>query len=187
MAWSMGWVRTLELVDDFQVPTIYPAEIMKNAASPIKVECKQERSPSPPVSSAMPEPPRCLATVKPEPGQEYRVKPKYPVPSAVNHVASQTDLPSIELPGTRTVSTQLNKESISNLRSTDTQVRVRSRDCGVCTETLPLDSPLLLPDARPEKRPRLSLAEEEEEEEEEEEGPSESSRSTVVQDKTNLT
>ncbi|XP_012707487.2 uncharacterized protein LOC105917276 isoform X2 [Fundulus heteroclitus] len=119
-------------------------------------------------------------------GFEYRVKPKYPVPSAVNHVASQTDLPSIELPGTRTVSTQLNKESISNLRSTDTQVRVRSRDCGVCTETLPLDSPLLLPDARPEKRPRLSLAEEEGEEEEEE-GPSESSGSTVVQDKTNLT
>lgn len=48
-----------------------------------------------------------------------------------------------------------------------TQVRVKRRNCGVCTETITLDSPLLLLQPgeklkeRPSKRPRLSLAEEE--------------------------
>ncbi|KAM4568300.1 uncharacterized protein V3H82_012510 isoform 1-T1 [Fundulus diaphanus] len=155
MAWSMGWVRTLELVDDFQVPTIYPAEIMKNAASPIKVECKQERSPSPPVSSAMTEPPRCLATVKTEPGQECDVKPECQVMYVVRHVASQTDPPP-DSPVTRSVGTQLTRKH--HYRSTASQVKPMGRDCGVCTE--PLDSPMLFLQPilvkRPSKRRRVS-------------------------------
>ncbi|KAM4736443.1 uncharacterized protein FYW61_006582 [Anableps anableps] len=114
---------------------------------------------------------------------EYRVKSICQVASAVNHVASQTDPPSTE---SRAVGARLPIAYPNIFKSTATQVRVRSRDCGVCTETITLDSPLLLLqpgerlEERPSKRPRLSLAEEEE-------VPSESSRSTVVKDKNSST
>lgn len=36
MAWSMRCVRTLELIDDFQVPTIYPAEMEDDSKAGIK-------------------------------------------------------------------------------------------------------------------------------------------------------
>ncbi|XP_070691874.1 uncharacterized protein [Pempheris klunzingeri] len=92
---------------------------------------------------------------------------------AVRHVASQTDPPE-----RKSVSTQLSMKTLQNhFRSTGTQVKVPSRDCGVCTLTFPLDSPLLFLQPtivkRPSKRPRLSLTEEEE-------GPSECSLSMVV-------
>ncbi|XP_076593780.1 uncharacterized protein LOC143324876 isoform X2 [Chaetodon auriga] len=94
---------------------------------------------------------------------------------AVRHVASQTDPPE-----RRSVSTQLSKKTLQNkFRSTATQARVSSRDCGVCTLTFPLDSPLLFLQPtlvkRPPKRPRLSLTDEEE-------GPSECSLSMVVRE-----
>ncbi|MEQ2277491.1 hypothetical protein XENORESO_003511 [Xenotaenia resolanae] len=117
---------------------------------------------------------------------EYRLKSRGQVASVVNHVASQTDPPCSHLPETRTVGTQLAMASPHIFKSTATQVRVMKRDCGVGTETLPLNSPLLLMqpqlEKRLSKRPRLTLADEEEEED-----PSESIRSTVVQHKNNLT
>ncbi|PWA33695.1 hypothetical protein CCH79_00007514 [Gambusia affinis] len=42
MAWSMGCVRTLDLIDDFQVPTIYPAVAEKNASSPSRDNLKAD-------------------------------------------------------------------------------------------------------------------------------------------------
>ncbi|XP_032374932.1 uncharacterized protein LOC116691430 isoform X2 [Etheostoma spectabile] len=91
----------------------------------------------------------------------------------VRHVASQTDPPKI-----KSVGTQLSMQTLQNpFRSRATQVKMPGRDCGVCTDTFPLDSPLLLLQPtlvkRPSKRPRLSLTDEEE-------GPSESSLSVVV-------
>ncbi|XP_032374935.1 uncharacterized protein LOC116691431 isoform X3 [Etheostoma spectabile] len=91
----------------------------------------------------------------------------------VRHVASQTDPPKI-----KSVGTQLSIQTLQNpFRSRATQVKMPGRDCGVCTDTFPLDSPLLLLQPtlvkRPSKRPRLSLTDEEE-------GPSESSLSVVV-------
>lgn len=98
----------------------------------------------------------------------------------VRHAASQTDpqegisvstQPSMETPtdppGKRSVGTQLSMKTLQNrFRSTATQARVPSRDCGVCTLTFPLDSPLLFLQPtivkRPSKRPRLSLSDEEE-------------------------
>ncbi|XP_037641806.1 THAP domain-containing protein 10-like isoform X1 [Sebastes umbrosus] len=98
----------------------------------------------------------------------------------VRHAASQTDpqegisvgpQPSTETPtdspGKRSVGTQLSMKTLQNrFRSTATQARVPSRDCGVCTLTFPLDSPLLFLQPtivkRPSKRPRLSLSDEEE-------------------------
>ncbi|KAM7382656.1 hypothetical protein PAMP_002378 [Pampus punctatissimus] len=95
---------------------------------------------------------------------------------SVRHVGSQTEPPEI-----KSVGTQLSMKTLQNhFRSTATQVKVASRDCGVCTLTFPLDSPLLFLQPtiveRPSKRPRLSLTDEEEE------GPSECSLSMVVQE-----
>ncbi|XP_044063849.1 uncharacterized protein LOC122881574 isoform X2 [Siniperca chuatsi] len=92
---------------------------------------------------------------------------------AVRHVASQTDPPE-----RKSVSTQLSMKTLQNhFRSTATQARVPSRDCGVCTLTFPLDSPLLFLQPtivkRPSKRPRLSITDEKE-------GPAECSLSMVV-------
>ncbi|XP_047455364.1 uncharacterized protein LOC125016739 isoform X3 [Mugil cephalus] len=103
---------------------------------------------------------------------------------SVRHVASQTDPPETKpetAPQTRTVGTQLSIKTLQNaFRSTATQAKVPSRDCGVCTLTFPLDSPILFLQPtivkRPSKRPRLSLKEEEED-------PSESSL-TVVENST---
>ncbi|XP_028435957.1 uncharacterized protein LOC114556974 isoform X2 [Perca flavescens] len=91
----------------------------------------------------------------------------------VRHVASQTDPPKI-----KSVGTQLSMQTLQNpFRSKATQVKMPSRDCGVWTDTFPLDSPLLLLQPtlvkRPSKRPRLSLTDEEE-------GPSEPSSSVAV-------
>ncbi|TMS10410.1 hypothetical protein E3U43_019403 [Larimichthys crocea] len=95
--------------------------------------------------------------------------------TSVRHVASQTDPPE-----RKSVSTQLCMKTLqSPFRSKGTQVRVASRDCGVCTLTFPLDSPLLFLQPtlvkRPSKRPRLSLTDEEE-------SPTECNVSTVVQE-----
>ncbi|XP_035862178.1 uncharacterized protein LOC116049247 isoform X10 [Sander lucioperca] len=75
----------------------------------------------------------------------------------VRHVASQTDPPKI-----KSVGTQLSMQTLQNpFRSKAIQVKIPSRDCGVGTDTFPLDSPLLLLQPtlvkRPSKRPRLSL------------------------------
>ncbi|KAI3360423.1 hypothetical protein L3Q82_002328 [Scortum barcoo] len=81
---------------------------------------------------------------------------------AVRHAASQTDPPE-----RKSVGTQPSKTLQSQLRTIATQARVPSRDCGVCTLTFPLDSPLLFLQPtrvrRLSKRPRLSLTDEEEE------------------------
>ncbi|KAG8010202.1 hypothetical protein GBF38_014420 [Nibea albiflora] len=73
----------------------------------------------------------------------------------------------------------LNPDAVPIPAKAVTQVRVASRDCGVCTLTFPLDSPLLFLQPtlvkRPPKRPRLSLTDEEE-------GPSECNLSTAVQE-----
>ncbi|XP_078028004.1 uncharacterized protein LOC144464520 [Epinephelus lanceolatus] len=84
---------------------------------------------------------------------------------AVRHVACQTDPP--ETRPLRSVGTQLSMKTLqSHFRSIATQAKTPSRDCGVCTPTYPLDSPLLLLQPTvvktPSKRPRLT---------EEEEGP----------------
>ncbi|XP_008289970.1 uncharacterized protein LOC103364594 isoform X2 [Stegastes partitus] len=102
----------------------------------------------------------------------------YHVLPAVRHVASQTDPPETASVGTQMSMTAPQSHKVQkSLRSTATQVKVPSRDCGVCTLTLPLDSPALFlqPTLKktPPKRPRLSLTEEEE-------GPSECSSSKVV-------
>ncbi|PWA33626.1 hypothetical protein CCH79_00007512, partial [Gambusia affinis] len=95
---------------------------------------------------------------------EYRVKTICEVAPAVNHVASQTDPVTTE---TRAVGARLPIACPNSFKSTGTQVAVKRRNCGVCTETITLDSPLLLLQPgeklkeRPSKRPRLSLAEEE--------------------------
>ncbi|XP_035527943.1 uncharacterized protein LOC118335645 isoform X1 [Morone saxatilis] len=105
---------------------------------------------------------------------------------SVRHVASQTDPPERRSVSTqlstdnKSVGTQLSTKTLQNhFRSTATQVRVPSRDCGVCTLTFPLDSPLLFLQPtivkRPSKRPRLRLTDEEE-------GPSECSLSMVVRE-----
>ncbi|XP_031154590.1 uncharacterized protein LOC116049247 isoform X8 [Sander lucioperca] len=98
-------------------------------------------------------------SVKPKPGTadcSCRILPP------VRHVASQTDPPKI-----KSVGTQLSMQTLQNpIRSKAIQVKIPSRDCGVCTDTFPLDSPLLLLQPtlvkRPSKRPRLSLTDEEE-------------------------
>ncbi|XP_042280273.1 uncharacterized protein LOC122987625 isoform X2 [Thunnus albacares] len=94
---------------------------------------------------------------------------------AVRHVGSQTDPPE-----RKSVSTQLSMKTLQNhFRSTATQVKAPSRDCGVCTLTFPLDSPLLFLQPtiveRPSKRARLSIKDEEE-------SPAECSLSVVVQE-----
>ncbi|XP_033957977.1 uncharacterized protein [Pseudochaenichthys georgianus] len=114
---------------------------------------------------------------------------------AVRHVASQTDPPEIisdtllsiktEPLTRRSVGTQLSKRTLQNpVRSTATQARVPGKDCGVCTPTFPLDSPLLLLQPtivkRPPKRPRLSLSDEEE-------GPSEGCSSMGINEPGNST
>ncbi|XP_078109486.1 uncharacterized protein LOC144519870 isoform X5 [Sander vitreus] len=109
-------------------------------------------------------------SVKPKPGtadSSCRILPP------VRHVGSQTDPPKI-----KSVGTQLSMQTLQNpFRSKAIQVKMPSRDCGVCTDTFPLDSPLLLLQPtlvkRPSKRPRLSLTDEEE-------GPSEPSSSVAV-------
>ncbi|XP_031154587.1 uncharacterized protein LOC116049247 isoform X6 [Sander lucioperca] len=93
-------------------------------------------------------------SVKPKPGTadcSCRILPP------VRHVASQTDPPKI-----KSVGTQLSMQTLQNpFRSKAIQVKIPSRDCGVGTDTFPLDSPLLLLQPtlvkRPSKRPRLSL------------------------------
>ncbi|XP_035480812.2 uncharacterized protein LOC118300242 isoform X1 [Scophthalmus maximus] len=78
----------------------------------------------------------------------------------------QTDPPERTSAGT-----QLSMKTLQNhVRSKATQTTVASKDCGVCTLTFPLDSPMLFLQPtiarRPSKRPRLSLTDEED-------GPSE--------------
>ncbi|KAM9851752.1 uncharacterized protein ACBR49_004904 isoform 1-T1 [Aulostomus maculatus] len=95
--------------------------------------------------------------------------------SSVRDVACQTDHEE-----KKSVGTQLSKRTLQNhIRSTATQVQVSSRDCGVCTLTFPLDSPLLFLQPtiteRPSKRPRLSLPAKEED-------PSEYSLCTRVEE-----
>lgn len=84
----------------------------------------------------------------------------------LRHVASQTD------------------PAKTSVQSTGTQARVPSRDCGMCTLTFPLDSPLLFLQPtiikRPSKRPRLSLTVKEE-------VPRECSSSVVIHEPDNLT
>ncbi|XP_041843779.1 uncharacterized protein LOC121641606 isoform X2 [Melanotaenia boesemani] len=109
---------------------------------------------------------------------ECRVNANCQVSPLVRHVASQTDPPDFDFPKTRSVSTQLSMKTLQNhIRSTATQVKVTSRDCSVCTVTLPLNSPMLFLQPtlvkKPTKRPRLSLTDGEE-------GPSRYSMSTVV-------
>ncbi|XP_035481659.1 uncharacterized protein LOC118300242 isoform X2 [Scophthalmus maximus] len=92
---------------------------------------------------------------------------------AIKHVACQTDPPERKSAGT-----QLSLRTLQNrIRSRATQTTVASKDCGVCTLTFPLDSPMLFLQPtivrRPSKRPRLSLTDEED-------GPSECSSSIVV-------
>nr|XP_046254833.1 uncharacterized protein LOC124064426 [Scatophagus argus] len=73
----------------------------------------------------------------------------------LRHVATQTD-PTER----RSVGTQQ-----TNVRSIATQATVSSRDCGVCTLTFPLDSPLLFLQPavnRAAKRTRLSLTDKDE-------------------------
>ncbi|XP_072250700.1 uncharacterized protein [Leuresthes tenuis] len=111
--------------------------------------------------------------------QECRVNANCQVSPIIRHVASQTDPPDFDFPKTRSVGTQLSMKTLQNhFRSTGTQVKVTSRDHGMCTVTLPLNSPMLFLQPtlvkRPSKRPRLNLAEDEEE------GPSECSTSTMV-------
>ncbi|XP_041843780.1 uncharacterized protein LOC121641607 [Melanotaenia boesemani] len=114
----------------------------------------------------------------PAPIYECRVNANCQVSPLVRHVASQTDPPDFDFPKTRSVSTQLSMKTLQNhIRSTATQVKVTSRDCSVCTVTLPLNSPMLFLQPtlvkKPTKRPRLSLTDGEE-------GPSRYSMSTVV-------
>ncbi|XP_030249420.1 uncharacterized protein LOC115567202 isoform X3 [Sparus aurata] len=94
---------------------------------------------------------------------------------AVRHVACQTDLPL-------SAGTQVYMKTY--LRSKGTQARVASRDCGMCTLTFPLDSPLLFLQPtiikRPSKRPRLSLTDKEE-------GPSQCKLSLLVHEPENST
>ncbi|XP_072250697.1 uncharacterized protein [Leuresthes tenuis] len=111
--------------------------------------------------------------------KECRVNANCQVSPIIRHVASQTDPPDFDFPKTRSVGTQLSMKTLQNhFRSTGTQVKVTSRDHGMCTVTLPLNSPMLFLQPtlvkRPSKRPRLNLAEDEEE------GPSECSTSTMV-------
>ncbi|XP_061570344.1 uncharacterized protein LOC133424000 [Cololabis saira] len=116
--------------------------------------------------------------------QECLMNAKCEETPIVRHVASQTYLP--DLPhilkmrsfGKRSIGTQLSMKTLrSRIRSTATQVKISSRDCGVCTITLPLNSRLLFLQPtlvkKPSKRPRLSVPDEEE-------GPSDRSISTVV-------
>lgn len=95
---------------------------------------------------------------------EYRIKMSCLLDSALNHVASQTDT-LIDLPETQSVGTQAAIECPQSLKNAETQVRMMGRDRGVCTETLPLDSPLLLlqpnVEKKPSKRSRLGLADDE--------------------------
>ncbi|XP_061572449.1 uncharacterized protein LOC133427401 isoform X1 [Cololabis saira] len=110
--------------------------------------------------------------------QECRMNANCQVMPIVRHVASQTDTPDFGFPKMRSVGTQLSMKTLQNhVRSTATQVKMSSRDCGVCTITLPLNSRLLFLQPtlvkRPSKRPRLSVPDEEE-------GPSDRSISTVV-------
>lgn len=74
-----------------------------------------------------------------------------------------------------TVSTNVRMTHLSFVREA-TQAKAPSRDCGVCTLTFPLDSPILFLQPtivkRPSKRPRLSHTDEEE-------GPSEWSSSML--------
>ncbi|XP_061572450.1 uncharacterized protein LOC133427401 isoform X2 [Cololabis saira] len=111
-------------------------------------------------------------------GDECRMNANCQVMPIVRHVASQTDTPDFGFPKMRSVGTQLSMKTLQNhVRSTATQVKMSSRDCGVCTITLPLNSRLLFLQPtlvkRPSKRPRLSVPDEEE-------GPSDRSISTVV-------
>ncbi|XP_023152047.1 mucin-2-like [Amphiprion ocellaris] len=102
----------------------------------------------------------------------------YHVMPSVQHAASQTDAPETASVGTQLSMKTTESHKVHNsLRSTATQAKVPSRDCGVCTTTFPLDSPVLFLQPalikRPSKRPRLSLTDEEE-------GPSECSLSGGV-------
>ncbi|XP_026148995.1 uncharacterized protein LOC113122143 [Mastacembelus armatus] len=110
-----------------------------------------------------------------DPGASTNVKQT--IQPAVRHVASQTDPPE-----RRSVSTQKNYKKLH--RSAATQTRVESRDCGVCTLTFPLDSPVLFPQPTildsPSKRPRFDLTNEEE-------GLSECSLPEVVHEPEKLT
>ncbi|XP_027867560.1 uncharacterized protein LOC114141262 [Xiphophorus couchianus] len=190
MAWSMGCVRTLDLIDDFQVPTIYPAVAEKNAPSPsksnnLKADIHIQTQQNPPGSSTMLAPAeikqeeeetRCSGTTEAPLIQGCHVKAEYQVMYFVRHVATQTDPPSIST-NARSVGTQLTGLS----RSTGSQVKM-GRDFGVCT--VPLKTPRLLLQPtlvkRPNKRLRLAL-------EYEEEASSEAITSTAVQVKTSST
>ncbi|XP_073342256.1 uncharacterized protein [Pagrus major] len=83
-----------------------------------------------------------------------------PISPTVRDVACQTDPPK-----RISVGTQLSMKTLqSHFRSKGIQARAASKDCGVCTLTFPLDSPLLFLQPtivkRPSKRPRLSLTDE---------------------------
>ncbi|XP_014909058.1 THAP domain-containing protein 10-like [Poecilia latipinna] len=189
MAWSMGCVRTLDLIDDFQVPTIYPAVAEKKASSLTKDVLKAgihiQTHQNPPGSSTVlasaeikqeEEETHCSGTTDTPLIQDCHVKTEYQVMYFVRHVATQTDPPSIST-NTRSVGTQLTRLS----RSTGSQVKM-GRDYGVCT--IPLKTPRLLLQPtlvkRPSKRLRLAL-------EYEEEAPSEGIASAAVQVKTSST
>ncbi|KAM4736442.1 uncharacterized protein FYW61_006580 [Anableps anableps] len=190
-AWSMGWVRTPDLRDDFQVPTIYPAVVKKNAALLAKDDPKAGRnSLDPPRSSTMLAPAEikkeeeshCSGATMTALIQECHVKAECQVMYFVRHVASQTDPPSVS-PNTRSVGTQLTRIPRQNkVQSTGSQVIFNSQHRTVCTD--PLKTPLLLLQPtlvkRPSKRLRLSL-------EYKEEAPSEGIASIAVQDKNSST
>ncbi|XP_054897853.1 uncharacterized protein LOC129367453 [Poeciliopsis prolifica] len=166
MAWSMGCVRTLDLIDDFQVPTIYPAVAEKNAPSPTKDNPKADmRIQTPAGRSTL----RAAEEIKQEEEthcsgstdtliQGCHVKTEYQVMYFVRHAATQTDPPSIAT-NTRSVGTQLTRLS----RSTGSQVKM-GRDYGVCTVPLKTPQLLLQPTLvkRPSKRLRFALEYEEE-------------------------
>ncbi|XP_008430487.1 THAP domain-containing protein 10-like isoform X1 [Poecilia reticulata] len=188
MAWSMGCVRTLDLIDDFQVPTIYPAVAEKNASSLTKDDLKagihiqtHQKAPGSstmlaPAEIKQEEETHCSGTTETPPIQDCHVKAEHQVMYFVRHVATQTDPPSIST-NTRSVGTQLTRLS----RSTGSQVKM-GRDYGVCT--VPLKTPRLLLQPtlvkRPSKRLRLAL-------ECEEEASSGGIASTAVQVKTSST
>ncbi|XP_027867565.1 uncharacterized protein LOC114141274 [Xiphophorus couchianus] len=175
LVWSMKWVRTLDLKDDFQVPTIYPAAVKKSPVLLAKDDRKAGRdiSPIPPGSSNMlasveikkeEEESPCSGATMPPPIQECHVKTEYQMMYFVRHVASQTDPPSIS-PNTRSVGTQVTRIPRQiKVQTTGSQVIFNSQHRIICSD--PLKSPLLLLQPtlvkRPSKRLRLGLEYEEE-------------------------
>ncbi|XP_007571160.1 uncharacterized protein LOC103151185 isoform X1 [Poecilia formosa] len=178
MAWSMKWVRKLDLIDDFQVPTIYPVVVKK---SPVLLAKEDDRktgrkiSPTPPGSSTMlasveikkeedEDESYCSGATMTPLIQDCHVKTEYQVMYFVRHVASQTDPPSIST-NTRSVGTQLTRIPRQiKVQTTGSQVMFNSQHHIICTD--PLKSPRLLLQPtlvkRRSKRLRLGLEYEEE-------------------------